>query len=266
MKDVKISDIIDFINKKYGYDNEISKCPVMIAVFKSIFIVEGKSLIPGELMDQTLYAFEMYVGGVKSSAAYYLKGLDLTHKHNDFNCAIKLFFKRLHFVYSHFTSPIMDLINTNDKLRHNGIKKCMKCYKIFVLTPFYQYSIIKAKSCKTMCPECNFKYNNGIDVVNYVPGDANDHEIRKRIYNNYNKSIKNHYIRRRPYVNPVKVYKEMTTQTDVLMNSSYGTQVTGSDIDKEIKEMLEEISQIPSQKRKRRSHNYRVRNVRSKHI
>lgn len=52
---------------------------MMITLFKSILIVEGRSLISGELMDQTVYAFEMHVGGIKNMSVYYLKGLDLTH-------------------------------------------------------------------------------------------------------------------------------------------------------------------------------------------
>lgn len=38
---------------------------MMITLFKSILIVEGRSLISGELMDQTVYAFEMHVGGIE---------------------------------------------------------------------------------------------------------------------------------------------------------------------------------------------------------
>lgn len=65
------------------------------------------------------------------------------------------------------------------------------------------------------------------------------------------------------YNEKVQVNSESSTQTDIIMNSSYGTQVTGDDIDEEIKEMLKELSQ----KRKRGGGGHSKRRyIRSKHF
>lgn len=257
---IKVYEILNFINNK-NEDMKISKCPVMLELFRSILISQSKCNIPNDLLGYTLCDLEMYVKSLKTKEPYQIEIGDATIKHK-FNLSIKLFFKKLEFVYTNFYTETKDLLSLNDMLRYYGVKKCLKCYKVFVLSLFYRCSSVKAKYCRQMCPQCNFKYN-GIDVVNYEPNDLADHQIRIKLSNNYNKIIKNKFDMTSQYNEKVQVNSESSTQTDIIMNSSYGTQVTGDDIDEEIKEMLKELSQ----KRKRGGGGHRKRRyIRSKHF
>lgn len=151
---IKIYEILNFINNK-NEDMKISKCPVMLELFRSILISQSKCNIPNDLLGYTLCDLEMYVKSLKTKEPYQIEIGDATIKHK-FNLSIKLFFKKLEFVYTNFYTETKDLLSLNDMLRYYGVKKCLKCYKVFVLSLFYRCSSVKAKYCRQMCPQCNF--------------------------------------------------------------------------------------------------------------